>query len=201
MYTLICGSQKLRLSNSMHFLNEISQKLDKYNLFDLKKDGYEEIINSIQESDTVVFAFPLYVDAPTSIVLEFLDYIIDNKIKMTNKLVYLVVNCGFRESFQNITAVNIMKNWCSKVKATYMCSLQIGAGEIVGNKKYKFMSKKSRKAIDKFAQIVCKKEKTLDVDTTVDLLNNKMFCYVANISWNKNGKQNNLTEKDIRIKK
>ena len=198
MYTLINGSPKINKSNSGYFLDTITKTLDKYNLFELKKDSYETIIDSINKSDTIVLAFPLYVDSPPSKVLSLLDYIIDNKINIKNKLIYVIVNCGFREGIQNKTAVDIIKLWCKKTNAKYMSSIQIGAGEIIGNKKYKIMSTTARRKLKKFSKIIKNKQKHSDIITTVDYLTNKTFCYVANIFWNKNAKTNNLTEKDIR---
>ena len=200
MYTLINGSPKIKDSNSMHFINTITSMLDNYNMFELKKDNYDVIIDSIIGSDVILFAFPLYVDSPSSITLSFLDYIYDNNIDLSNKKVYVICNCGFREGEQNNTAINIMKRWCEKVGATYASSIMIGAGEIVGKDKFKFISKKALKDINKFANIIKSKEITDDIITTMDLFNNKMYCYAANMSWNKKGKKNNLSSSDLRIK-
>lgn len=199
MYTLINGSPKPYSSNSMHFLNVLSKNLNKYNLFELKKNAYDEILADIKSSEVIVFAFPLYVDSPSSITLEFLDYIMDKKIKLKNKLIYIIINCGFREGKQNITAINIMKQWCKKVNATYGCSILIGAGEIVGKDKYKFISKKATKSLIKFSNIVKQKQHKEDILTTMDILNNKLYVFLANKSWNKKGKKNNLTKKDLEI--
>ena len=200
MYTLISGSPKITNSNSLYFLKSISEYLDEYNIFEIKKKKYNEILNSIDKSDIIVFAFPLYVDSPTSIMLNFLDYIIDKKISLENKLIYVIVNCGFREGKQNITAVNIMKRWCQKVNATYGSSILIGAGEIVGKEKYKFISKKAIKDIKFFANIVKEKQTHEDIITTMDLINNKFYCYLANLSWNKKGKINGLSKSELRIR-
>lgn len=200
MYTIINGSPKINKSNSACFLEIITKSLDDYNLFELKKDSYEKVIDSINKSDTIVLAFPLYVDSPPTKVLSLLDYIIDNKINLKNKLIYIVVNCGFREGIQNKTAVDIVKLWCKKTNATYMSSIQIGAGEIIGNKKYKLLSITAIRKLKKFSKIIKRKQKYSDIITTVNYLNNKTFCYVANIFWNKNAKTNNLSEHDIREK-
>jgi hypothetical protein len=82
MYTLISGSPKIKPSNSMFFLNKVKQSLEEYSFFELKKHKYDEIIKSIEESQVIVLAFPLYVDSPPSLTLEFLDYIIENKIDL-----------------------------------------------------------------------------------------------------------------------
>lgn len=202
MYTLINGSPKIRGSNSSYFLNKITSKLDNYKLFELKNEHgeYRNIIDNIDESSVIVFAFPLYVDSPTSITLDFLDYIVDNNIKLEGKKVYVIINCGFREGEQNITAINIIKRWCEKVDAIYGCSLLIGAGEVVGKKNYKFISHSALKQLDEFAKIIGEQRIESDVITTMDLLNDKMYCFFANMSWSKNGKKNNLSSSDLRIK-
>lgn len=200
MYTLISGSPKIKDSNSMYFINIVKSKLDNYNLFELEKDSYDVIIDSITNSDVTLFAFPLYVDSPSSITLSFLDYIYDNNIDLSNKKVYVICNCGFREGKQNKTAINIMKRWCEKVGATYGASIMVGAGEIVGKNKFKFIARKALKDINKFANIVKSKEIADDIITTMDLFNNKMYCYIANKSWDEKGKKNNLSSSDLRIK-
>ena len=200
MYTLINGSPKPINSNSLYFLKIISKKIDNFKIFELKKNKYNEIIESIEKSDVIVFALPLYVDSPTSITLSFFDYIIDNNINLNNKKIYIVINCGFREGEQNITAVNIIKNWCLKVGGIYSGSIMIGAGEIVGKTKYKFISFTALKKLTSFSNSIKLKQKSKDFIITMNLLNNKMYCYLANLSWTKKGRLNNLSKQDLIIK-
>ena len=197
MYTIINGSPKVINSNSSYFINIITKKLAKLNVFELKDEDYNNIIDSINKSKTIILAFPLYVDSPTSITLSFLDYIIDNKITLKDKSIYTIINCGFREGKQNITASNIIKRWCEKVEATYKGSILIGAGEIVGKKKYKFISNKALKNLKEFSNII-KENKTKEIITTMNLLNDKIYCILANLSWNKKGRINNLTKKELK---
>lgn len=198
MYTIMNGSPKVINSNSSYFVNMITKKLDEYNVFELKDGNYNNIIDSIGKSKTIILAFPLYVDSPTSITLSFLDYIIDNKVSLKDKSIYTIINCGFREGEQNVTALNIIKRWCEKVKATYKGSILIGAGEIVGKKKYKFISNKVLKDLKEFSNII-KENKTKEIVTTMNLLNDKIYCMLANLSWNKKGRINNLTKKELKI--
>jgi len=197
VYTLISGSPKFNLSNSMYFLNIVKDRLNEFNIHELKNNKYEQVINDINNNDALVLAFPLYVDSPTSVILKFFDYIIDNKISLNNKLVYVIINCGFREGEQNLTALNIVKRWCEKVGAIYSGSLLIGAGEVVGKKEYKFLSRNVMKKLDTFANNIKSKQNVGDIITTMDLLNNQMYCYIANLSWDKKGKKNNLSKKDL----
>ena len=196
MYTIMNGSPKVINSNSSYFVNMITKNLDEYNAFELKDGNYNNIIDSIGKSKTIILAFPLYVDSPTSITLSFLDYIIDNKVSLKDKSIYTIINCGFREGEQNVTALNIIKRWCEKVKATYKGSILIGAGEIVGKKKYKFISNKVLKDLKEFSNII-KENKTKEIVTTMNLLNDKIYCMLANLSWNKKGRLNNLTIKEL----
>jgi len=198
MYTIINGSPKVINSNSSYFVNMITKNLDEYNAFELKDGNYNNIIDSIGKSKTIILAFPLYVDSPTSITLSFLDYIIDNKVSLKDKSIYTIINCGFREGEQNITALNIIKRWCEKVEATYKGAILIGAGEIVGKKKYKFISNKALKNLKEFSNII-KEGKNKEIIATMDLLNDKIYCMLANLSWNKKGRINNLTKKELKI--
>ena len=78
MITYINGSPKLSNSASNKFLNDIKNIED--NTYYIYKDKYEDIINSIINSKTIVIAFPLYADSPTSGVLDFLEYIENKKM-------------------------------------------------------------------------------------------------------------------------
>lgn len=200
MYTLINGSPKPINSNSLNFLKKISKNIQHDKIFDLKTKKYEELIENIYKSNIIVLSFPLYADSPPSITLEFLDYIIDNKINLKNHILYVIINCGFKEAEQNITALNIIKNWCNKVELIYGGSLLIGAGEITGKEKFKTISKKVNKQIKDFSNIIKEKQINKEFLTTIDILNNKAYCFIANIFWTKNGKENKLSKKDIKAK-
>lgn len=196
MHILINGSQKVKESNSIHFLKYISKYLDKYEIYSLKEDDYEEIIEKIKEADNIVVAFPLYVDSPNTLTLSFLDYVIDNNIAI-NKNIYFVINCGFLEGEQNITALNIVKNWADKVKAACGGSVLIGAGEVAGVKRFKFLSGKVFKNLKRLGQAVNNNGFIGDNICRVGLLTKKLFCKIANISWNRQGKANGLTKNNL----
>ena len=188
MYTLINGSSKVGISNSGNFLNYISDYLDEYIIYNIKKDNFEDIIKSINMSDTIVLAFPLYVDSPNTYTLKLLDYMYDNSTG--NKDIYVIINCGFREGEQCITALNIIKNWCNKLNINYKGGLLIGAGEIVGKSEYKFITRKARKKLKEFSLCIKDKKRSNDIITSMDLLNNKLYCFLANKSWTKKIKKN-----------
>ena len=200
MYTLINGSQKNHRSNSRYFLDYISKYLDDYTIYDLKYDDFNNIINSIINTDTMVLAFPLYVDSPNSLTLKLLDYIYDNNIDLSNKKLYVIINCGFREGIHNITALNIIKNWANKTSINYSGSMLIGAGEIVGKEEYSYITSIATNKLKKFSKCIKDNNISKDIITTMDLLTNRVYCMFANHSWTKKGKINNLTKDDLKIK-
>ena len=198
MYTLINGSQKKHPSNSRYFLDFISNYLDDYTTYDLKHSKFKNIINSIIKSNAIVLAFPLYVDSPNTLTLKLLDYIYDNKIDLSNKKLYVIINCGFREGEHNITALNIVKNWANKVNIDYNGAILIGAGEVVGKKSYSYITSIAISKLKKFSKCIKVKKQSKDIITTMDLLTNKLYCMFANKSWSKQGKANNLTKENLR---
>ena len=199
MYTLINGSQKTKISNSRYFLDYISNYLDDYNTYDLMNHNFTDVINSIIKSNTIILAFPLYEDSPNSLTLKLLDYICDNNIDLSNKELYVIINCGFREGTHNITALNIIKNWANKVNIEYKGAIIIGAGEIVGKKEYSYITSIAMSKLKKFSNCIKNNTFTKDVITTMDLLTNRMYIMFANASWNKQGKKNKLSKKDLKM--
>ena len=199
MYTLINGSQKNYKSNSRYFLDYISKYLDDYTIYNLKYDDFNNIVDSIINTDTIIIAFPLYVDSPNSLTLKLLDYIYDTNIDLSNKKLYVIINCGFREGIHNITALNIIKNWASKVNICYSGSILIGAGEIVGKEEYSYITSIATNKLKKFSKCIKKNKNIKDIITTMDLLTNRLYCMFANSSWTKKGKINNLTKDDLKI--
>ena len=191
MYTLLNGSQKNVVGNSRRFLDGVGNYLDEYEIYDLKKKNFKEIIKNIESSNAVVLAFPLYVDAPNSVTLSFLDYIYDSKIDLNGKSIYVIINCGFKEGEQNLTALNIIKRWCIKTNACYSGAI------LIGNPKFKFISTSALKRLKEFSICISNGVKSDDIITTIDLLSSKMYCKIANHSWTKKGKSNKLKKSDI----
>ena len=119
----------------------------------------------------------------------------DNNIG--NKDLYVIINCGFKEGEHCITALNIIKNWCNKLNINYKGSILIGAGEIVGKPEYKFITRKARKKLKEFSLYIKDKKRSNDIITSMDLLNNRTYCFLANKKKKKKAKRNKLSKNDI----
>ena len=191
MITYINGSPKIDNSSSNSFLNDLKSENEK--IFYIYKDSYQEIINNIFKSDTIVLSFPLYVDSPTSGVLEFLEYITDNNIDLCNKNLYIIVNCGFLESKNNDTTFEIIKCFCNKNKINFKGGLSIGAGPIIGNRNSKFLYKLLTipyvKKINKLKEAISNLDE-INLSTTLLLVPKIIYIFFANINWKKDCKKN-----------
>lgn len=196
---MIDGSPKVSKSNSEYFLNILSDFIEskdivKYKLS--KKVDYEDIIKEINTIDTLVFAFPLYVDSLPSHVLEFLIMLEENfKDNLKGVNVYVIANCGFYEGKQNKIALNIMKCWCKKMNIKWAQGIGIGAGEMMGGLRNVPMGKGPNTnlglALDNLAKNINENKSGDDIFTTPSMFPRFAFRLAANRFWiskaNRNG--------------
>ena len=194
MKLFINGSPKLDKSNSFYFLSMIN---DNSKIRFLYKDDFDDILRDINKISTIIFSFPLYVDGPPNKVIEFMEYINDNKIDIKDKKIYCIINCGFFEAKQNEIAALIIKNFAINNRAKYMGSFNIGAGEIVGkrNRKilYKIISIPFYFKIKKFKNSINKGLK-VNLNTTIRPMSKKLYVFLANISWRKKMRENKIVK-------
>lgn len=191
MKLYINGSPKLINSNSNFFLNKIKNKEKiKY----LYSDKFENILKNIENIQTIIFSFPLYVDGPPSRVISFMEYIRDNKIDISNKNIYSIINCGFWESKHNRSADMIIECFAKNTKANYKGSLLIGAGEIIGkcNKVwlYKLISIPFLFKIKRFKKSINNND-NIKLETTIRPMWKRLYVFMANINWKRQMIKNN----------
>lgn len=184
MNIFINGSPRIYESNTDVFLIDAKNQEDR--IYYLYKDNFEDIINKIYESDNVILAFPLYVDSPTSKTLEFFEYISENRINLSNKNLYVIINCGFLEYEHNETALRIVKCFCKNNGINYKGSFLIGAGEIIGKKNDILINKLVSFPYDlkiKDFKNKINQNQNVDIRFTVPLLSKSLFILIANYYW------------------
>ena len=202
---MIDGSPKVSKSNSEYFLNILSDFIEskdivKYKLS--KKVDYEDIIKEINTIDTLVFAFPLYVDSLPSHVLEFLIMLEENfKDNLKGVNVYVIANCGFYEGMQNKIALNIMKCWCKKMNIKWAQGIGIGAGEMMGGLRNVPMGKGPNTnlglALDNLAKNINENKSGDDIFTTPSMFPRFAFRLAANRFWISKANRNGLKKRDL----
>lgn len=183
MILFINASPKLKKSNSKYFcdLLKIDNSITNY----IYSDDFNKIIENIDNSNTIIFAFPTYVDIVPSKLIEFIE---KYKGNFYNKNVYAIVNCGFLESMQNNLSIEFIKNYIEEKKGIFKGYLSIGSGEIIKitktNKFLKIITVDFFSKIKKFKNAIIE-NKFVNLNCNVDFITKKSFCAICNKFWNK----------------
>lgn len=124
---MINGSPKAGLSASGCILEEMKNHFPKgrefYDMSFRKGTLSETDMEAIKRADSIVIAFPLYVDGVPSHVLRCME-----EIRDVQAGIYVVCNCGFYEAEQNRHALKIMENWCAANSLEWKRGMGIGGG-------------------------------------------------------------------------
>ena len=92
------------------------------------------LLRIVDESDLIIFAFPLYVDSLHSQVIETLELIAEHtkgKHDLDEKSVVAISNSGFPETKQNTTALAVCRLFAKQVGFNWAGSLAMGGGEMI----------------------------------------------------------------------
>ena len=92
------------------------------------ENSYGEFIDKLNWCESAVLAFPVYIDSVPSHILKVMCRICDEQPLTESKKIYCLVNCGFYEGIQCRTALEIVRNWCSRSGLSYMGGIGFGGG-------------------------------------------------------------------------
>ncbi|MCL1914452.1 MAG: NAD(P)H-dependent oxidoreductase [Eubacteriaceae bacterium] len=95
----------------------------------------QEDIEQILESDCLVIAFPMYVDALPAPLIKALESIELAEAKTTGSrpIVYAISNCGFFEASQNSTVLEMVENFAIAAGLPWGYGLGIGCGAVAAS--------------------------------------------------------------------
>ncbi|MBW4082014.1 NAD(P)H-dependent oxidoreductase [Paenibacillus sp. S150] len=135
---MINGSPKPANSNSAIMLRTLDplvsagNELTYYNLN--KKPLTPEQYSELCRMDTLVIAFPLYVDGIPSHLFRMLAALEEHlKAERGQEIyVYAIINNGFFEGRQNHIALDILNHWCIRAGLHFGQGIGQGAGEMMG---------------------------------------------------------------------
>ncbi|MDR2160671.1 MAG: hypothetical protein LBO77_00775 [Desulfovibrio sp.] len=133
--SLINGSPKKNNSASASIIKAIQIRMEHKadcTVCNAASQKQQEILESFDKCNALVFVFPLYVDSLPSHLLRLLDDIW-NKIAdyAPQARIYAVVNNGFYEGRQNAAALEVMRNFCACAGLQWGQGLGVGAGGMI----------------------------------------------------------------------
>lgn len=132
--SIINGSPKLGKSTSALLIDYLTPMLEgnDIHIYHLHKEALNDCqLADIANSDTLIFAFPLYVDSLPSHLLRTLIDLAKQDFSKKKPIVYCIVNNGFYEGRQNHLAIEQMKIWCQHTHLTWGQAIGAGAGEML----------------------------------------------------------------------
>ena len=204
--SLINGSPKAKNSCSDYLLKEIKKLLAENNeIYEFNaRAGILPIrsLETLNSSDAIVFAFPLYIDSLPSHFLRFLEaleiYFKSNENH--NIRVYAISNCGFYEGEQNKTALKIIENWCHKCDLIFAQGLGIGAGPVANEFTNVELGHAIKKDIGLAINSLCSNILNDGVCSNIYASINyprRLYIFQGNNSWTSVARKNGLKKKDI----
>lgn len=132
--SVINGSPKLGESTSGLIIKYLIPLIheNEINIYNIKKMNSSKMqFGDIDNSEVLIFVFPLYVDSIPSHLLRFLIELEKRRLSNKKIMVYCIINNGFFEGKQNYIALEQMKNWCKALDLTWGQGIGIGAGEML----------------------------------------------------------------------
>ena len=205
---LINGSPKRGKSNSSNMLKRLEQLFEKEHEitnYNINKTTMEaELYIELCDTDVLIFAFPLYIDAiPSHLfrwMISFEEYI--KKEKKKDIYVYMVINNGFYEGHQSRVAVQIMQNWCNRAGLQFGMAICQGAGEMMGfveNVPVGYGPLKNLgEAMESLRNHASKKETAESLFFSTNFAKFSWKFMATHFFWNKNAKRNGVKKREIK---
>lgn len=137
--TAIIGSSKMTQSTSAAIVKHLSSRtgvdIEQHHMLNLRSASCD-VFDDILDTDTLLLVFPLFVDCLPATILELLPKLQEAAERSSRTLpaVYAVCNCGFFEAEQNATALDIVRNFCTRSGLEWRYGLGIGGGPAMGCK-------------------------------------------------------------------
>lgn len=216
---MLSGKKALLLIGSPKAKNSTSEALGDCLLNRLGKKGYEckklaiastlrnnvqVLLDSVQEADTIILSFPIYVDCLPAPVIKAMELIADNRraIKSDKKQsIISITNCGFPEAFHNNTAIKICKSFADKNDFVWLGGFAMGCGPAINGKPVEQLGGMTRnivRAMDMAAEAISRGE--VISTEAFKLMSSKLmpvFLYTAvgNAGWKTQAKRFNANKK------
>lgn len=208
---LINGSPKFKNSASGYILKELKNLLknDDNTIYEYcfrKPQLDDKEISELTKCNTLIFAFPLYVDAiPSHLISCFIKLEqLFSELNEKDINVYALVNCGFYEGHQNRIALEIMENWSFKAGLNWKQGIGIGAGGMITATESIPLGhgpkKNLGKALKKISENILKNSPGQNIFITANFPR-FLYKFSAEMGWKQLIKKNGLQKKDLFLKR
>ena len=154
-------------------------------LYYTKQEKTIGILDAIEWSDLIILSFPLYVDSLPAYVVKNLEIIKAKYNCGHGKYFFAISNCGFPESYQNRTALDICQQFSKEMNWEWRGSLAVGMGAAInGNKldKKKNMVKNIVKELDRTYINLVQTENSIAVDVEPSIPH-WLYIMMGNMGW------------------
>jgi len=155
------------------------------------EEGTRRLLDAVDASDLVVFAFPVYVDSLPAPLTRLLERIAEHRTLVapaeTPRLA-VIVQCGFPESHQCDTAVDICRLFAERTGMRWAGALAMGMGGSVGGdfRKLPGGGRNILQAIDMTSKSLANGGDIPEEATTLfakPLMPRWMYTLVGNLGW------------------
>jgi hypothetical protein len=102
-----------------------------------KQEKRDTLLERVDRADTIVLAFPLYVDSPPATVVRALELIEGHRARRTaghSQRLLVIVNSGFPESCHNDTAAAICRKFAEATGFEWAGALLLGGGGMIAGR-------------------------------------------------------------------
>ena len=139
------GSPRGNNSASKRIIGKVTEMIDKQMteiqeicvVESLRNNTMEKDFALMGKMDSIIFVFPLYIDAIPSNLLEYMyefDEYLTSHPQSNDYIpprVYSIINNGFIEGSQNVNALRIMCHYSVRIGYNWRFGIGIGAGEFI----------------------------------------------------------------------
>lgn len=200
---MLCGSPHDKGGNSTYFLEGLKERLNGngeiYNTIKSPQISEAAFLKAVKNGENIVFSFPLYADSLPAYFLGFLRRLEQLTMGIiSDSRIYVIVNNGFYDDYQNNLAIKVMWKWCEKCGLKKGRALAIGAGGMAQAAPIgKGPMAKVGAALEQMAEDI-QNDASGDTIYTKPIFPRCMYKIAGNFGFSMQGKQNGLSRKQIK---
>ena len=178
------------------------EKIERYSWSGLavKEDDLESVLGC----DTMVIAYPLYVDGIPSNLLSCLEQVqefLERNPREGVPKVFVIVNNGSYEPRQSRISVEMVENWCFKTGFDFAGALCVGAGGMIVSE-YNSIGENGpfmrvNECLREVGDMIKSQEFKGEIKETTPALTKSMYKIASHRGWIIRAKKNGLSEKEL----